>query len=96
MAEGDQNKSLKEDGEMVDIMSSEKSLWNKILCMDKEYTEKLSFCAVVDTRFGRFRPLMKLLEISCHGIPWYLCTIAGLMMAYRPEKIEFLMNLLIG
>ncbi|XP_064616641.1 polyisoprenoid diphosphate/phosphate phosphohydrolase PLPP6-like [Liolophura sinensis] len=97
MAEGDKTKScLKEDDEMVDIMYSGKTLWNKILRLDEECTKKLSFCAMLDSSFGRLRPFMKLLEISCHGIPWYLCTIAGLMMAYRPENIEVLMNLLIG
>ncbi|OWF50920.1 phospholipid phosphatase 6-like [Mizuhopecten yessoensis] len=72
------------------------SFLKSIASVDLRLTKKCSICADKDSSVGNLRPLMKALEISCHGIPWLLGTVALLLTLHKAAHIEVLINLLIG
>ncbi|XP_064649453.1 polyisoprenoid diphosphate/phosphate phosphohydrolase PLPP6-like [Lineus longissimus] len=66
----------------------------RFIDFDVSITSDLAICATKDSSYGALRPVMKLLEISCHGIPWLSVT-AFLM--YKTSDVhchEILVNLL--
>ena len=72
------------------------SFMKTVLTIDDELTQHCGLCADAKAPLGNLRPLMKALEISCHGIPWILGTIGVLVTTHIPEHFEFAVNLLIG
>jgi hypothetical protein len=73
--------------------SSGNNILEGLLQWDEEYTSK---CAVFADKNSTFRPVMKLLEISCHGIPWLLATIVLILSVHQAHHIELLVNLFYG
>ncbi|XP_008253460.1 polyisoprenoid diphosphate/phosphate phosphohydrolase PLPP6 [Oryctolagus cuniculus] len=65
-----------------------------LLAIDLWLSKKLGVCAEESSSWGSVRPLMKLLEISGHGIPWLLGTLYCLSRSDSPAGREVLMNLL--
>uniref|UniRef100_A0A8C6R4U3 Polyisoprenoid diphosphate/phosphate phosphohydrolase PLPP6 n=1 Tax=Nannospalax galili TaxID=1026970 RepID=A0A8C6R4U3_NANGA len=67
-----------------------------LLAIDLWLSKKLGVCAGESSSWGSARPLMKLLEISGHGIPWLLGTLYCLSRSDSWAGREVLMNLLFG
>lgn len=65
-----------------------------LLAIDLWLSKKLGVCAGESSSWGNVRPLMKLLEISGHGIPWLLGTVYCLSRSDSWAGREVLMNLL--
>lgn len=65
-----------------------------LLAIDLWLSKKLGVCAGESSAWGSVRPLMKLLEISGHGIPWLLGTLYCLLRSDSWAGREVLMNLL--
>ncbi|XP_040844833.1 phospholipid phosphatase 6 [Ochotona curzoniae] len=65
-----------------------------LLAIDLWLSKKLGVCAGESSTWGSVRPLMKLLEISGHGIPWLLGTLYCLTRSDSQAGREVLMNLL--
>ncbi|ESO98726.1 hypothetical protein LOTGIDRAFT_84823, partial [Lottia gigantea] len=61
--------------------------------LDVEYTKAWGVCAAKESKFGRLRPLMKLLEISCHGVPWLVANVIFFLCVHREQDVELLVNL---
>lgn len=78
------------------LIKSVDSFLRSIASFDLRLTRKCSICADTDSSFGNLRPLMKAMEISCHGIPWIVGTILMLLTVHKADHIEILVNLLIG
>lgn len=72
------------------------SFMKTVTTLDDELTHHCGLCADANRPLGNLRPLMKALEISCHGIPWIFGTIAVLVTTHIPEHFEIAVNLLIG
>ena len=70
-----------------------KNYLERLLQWDEIFTSKCAVCADKDSTF---RPVMKLLEISCHGIPWLLATIVLILSVHQAHHIELLVNLFYG
>lgn len=64
-----------------------------LLAIDLWLSKKLGVCAGESSSWGSMRPLMKLLEISGHGIPWLLGTLYCLSRSDSWAGREVLMNL---
>ncbi|XP_041370611.1 phospholipid phosphatase 6-like [Gigantopelta aegis] len=69
------------------------SFLTRLFKLDERLSQDFSLCATPDSRLGYLRPLMKLLEISCHGIPWLLGTVIIFVCVHKPEDVEILVNL---
>jgi len=67
-----------------------------LLSWDKRVSERMAVCSSEKSTLGHLRPLMRALEYSCHGVPWLVCTIAGIVAAHNIELQVKLMNLLLG
>nr|XP_004673366.3 phospholipid phosphatase 6 [Jaculus jaculus] len=65
-----------------------------LLAIDLWLSKKLGVCAGESSSWGSARPLMKLLEISGHGVPWLLGTLYCLSRSDSWAGREVLMNLL--
>lgn len=65
-----------------------------LLAIDLWLSKKLGVCAGESSTWGSVRPLMKLLEISGHGIPWLLGTLYCLLRSDSWAGREVLMNLI--
>uniref|UniRef100_A0A8P0S7Z5 Polyisoprenoid diphosphate/phosphate phosphohydrolase PLPP6 n=2 Tax=Canis lupus familiaris TaxID=9615 RepID=A0A8P0S7Z5_CANLF len=65
-----------------------------LLAIDLWLSKKLGVCAGERSSWGSARPLMKLLEISGHGIPWLLGTLYCLLRSDSWAGREVLTNLL--
>lgn len=87
----------------TDGMQQEKSteengnpFWVAIQEWDEKYTAMCAVCANKDSRLRLLRPLMKLIEISCHGIPWLFGTTLMLLSVHQAFHVEILVNLFYG
>ncbi|XP_063056503.1 polyisoprenoid diphosphate/phosphate phosphohydrolase PLPP6 [Engraulis encrasicolus] len=69
---------------------------SSLLAMDLWLSKRMGVCACEDSSWGSMRPLMKLIEISGHGIPW----LAGAAYClYKSDSIagqEVMLNLLMA
>lgn len=70
--------------------------FSSLLAIDLWLSKRLGVCACEDSSWGSVRPLMKLIEISGHGIPW----LAGAAYClYKSDSVagqEVMLNLLMG
>ncbi|KAL4219473.1 lipid phosphatase [Mactra antiquata] len=64
-----------------------------LLQLDEEYTCR---CAVFADKKSKLRPFMKLIEISCHGIPWLFGTLVMILSVHQALHVELLINLFYG
>jgi len=70
--------------------------FSSLLAIDLWLSKRLGVCACEDSSWGSVRPLMKLIEISGHGIAW----LAGAAYClYKSDSVagqEVMLNLLMG
>ncbi|KAJ8300441.1 hypothetical protein KUTeg_021960 [Tegillarca granosa] len=78
------------------IIKSAESFVKSLAMFDLNITKTCSLCANQRSPLANLRPLMKLLEISCHGVPWILGTVLLLVSLHKENHIEILVNLFIG
>ena len=64
--------------------------------MEIEVTRRMAVCASAESKYGSLRPLMKFLELSGHGIPWFSCVLAGVFLTHDIGLHQQLLNLLFG
>ncbi|XP_019386304.1 PREDICTED: dimethylaniline monooxygenase [N-oxide-forming] 5-like isoform X2 [Crocodylus porosus] len=67
-----------------------------LLAIDLWASKRLGVCAREGSAWGSARPLMKVIEVSGHGIPWLLGTAYGLCRSDSSAGREVLLNLLFG
>ncbi|CAB1324192.1 unnamed protein product [Coregonus sp. 'balchen'] len=66
---------------------------SSLLAIDLWLSKRLGVCACEDSSWGSIRPLMKLIEISGHGIPWLVWTAYCLYKADSAAGQEIMLNL---
>ncbi|XP_046567478.1 phospholipid phosphatase 6-like [Haliotis rubra] len=76
--------------------NSTKSPWEMILKYDRQCTKAFGLCATQNSALGQLRPLMKVLEISCHGVPWLIGTVIWFVCVHKPEDVELSVNLFLA
>ncbi len=69
---------------------------SSLLAIDLWLSKRLGVCACEDASWGSMRPLMKLVEISGHGIPWLAGTAYCLYKSDSAAGQEVMLNLLMG
>jgi len=74
-----------------EIPSSLKKLLDLDVKLSKEFVELVNKKYPIET----YRAHLKSLEISCHGIPWLVLTIAGLYLTNNSIFINLLLGLII-
>merc|ERR1712168_1009987 len=69
-----------------------------LLEWDVYFTNKCGICAMSNSRWGFLRPLMKYLEYSCHGVPWFIVVISAICLhSYLNEdELELSVNLFLA
>uniref|UniRef100_A0A8C9NR53 Polyisoprenoid diphosphate/phosphate phosphohydrolase PLPP6 n=1 Tax=Serinus canaria TaxID=9135 RepID=A0A8C9NR53_SERCA len=67
---------------------------SSLLAIDLWASKRLGVCAGEGSAWGSARPLMKVIEVSGHGIPWLLGTFYGLCHSDSSAAREVLLNLL--
>ena len=73
-----------------------RSLAGSIIDIDDILTKRLAICASCDSTFGFMRPVMMLLELSCHGVPWILGSVVAVFVSHQIKTQEKFINLLMG
>lgn len=69
---------------------------SSLLAIDLWMSKRLGVCVSEDSSCGSIRPLMKLIEVSGHGIPWLAGTVYCLYKSDTLAGQEVMLNLLIG
>lgn len=69
---------------------------SSLLAIDLWLSKRLGVCACEDSSWGTFRPLMKLIEISGHGIPWLAGAAYCLYKSDSAAGQEVMLNLFLG
>ncbi|XP_053101624.1 polyisoprenoid diphosphate/phosphate phosphohydrolase PLPP6 isoform X2 [Hemicordylus capensis] len=68
--------------------------FRSLLAIDLWASKQLGVCAGENSSWGSARPLMKVIEVSGHGIPWLAGTLYGLCRSGSSAGREVLLNLL--
>uniref|UniRef100_A0A452I6F4 Polyisoprenoid diphosphate/phosphate phosphohydrolase PLPP6 n=1 Tax=Gopherus agassizii TaxID=38772 RepID=A0A452I6F4_9SAUR len=68
--------------------------FRSLLAADLRFSRQLGVCAGERSAWGSARPLLRLLEVSGHGVPWLAGTLYGLGRSESPAGREVLLNLL--
>jgi len=82
------------DNSVRNSASDGTSVLGGIVEWDKAVSRRLSLCSSADSPWGHLRPFMRLLEYSCHGVPWFVGVAALLLMSHQVEMQQKLLNLL--
>ncbi|XP_062857362.1 polyisoprenoid diphosphate/phosphate phosphohydrolase PLPP6 [Trichomycterus rosablanca] len=69
---------------------------SSLLAVDLWLSKRLGVCACEDSSWGSARPLMKLVEISGHGIPWLVGAAYCLYKSDSAAGQEVMLNLLMA
>lgn len=69
---------------------------SSLLAVDLWASKRLGVCAGEASAWGSARPLLKVVEVSGHGIPWLLGTFYGLCQSDSSAAREVLLNLFFG
>ncbi|KAK2143590.1 hypothetical protein LSH36_829g00107 [Paralvinella palmiformis] len=75
------------------LVTNKENWFDRLLDVDLDLTDRFAICASRDDELGYLRPFFKVLEISCHGIPWLIGTVIAILLTHRPWLHEALMNL---
>ncbi|XP_072130332.1 polyisoprenoid diphosphate/phosphate phosphohydrolase PLPP6 [Mobula birostris] len=67
-----------------------------LLAVDLWLSKRLGVCATEDSPWGSARPIMKLIEVTGHGIPWIAGTLYCLWKSDSAAGQEVLLNLLLA
>ncbi|RUS83072.1 hypothetical protein EGW08_009158 [Elysia chlorotica] len=70
------------------------TLMDSVISLDQQLTARMAVCATKESQLGHLRPLMKMLEISCHGVPWILGSLLLFAFSYKPIDVTVSVNLL--
>ncbi|XP_055498262.1 polyisoprenoid diphosphate/phosphate phosphohydrolase PLPP6 [Leucoraja erinacea] len=95
-APGLRRDSASEDGRMKLNPSLLGIALRSLLAVDLWLSKRLGVCATDDSPWGSARPIMKLIEVSGHGIPWLAGTVYCLVKSDSPAGQEVLLNLLLA
>ncbi|KAF5280557.1 hypothetical protein FQR65_LT00308 [Abscondita terminalis] len=68
----------------------------QILELDKHYTQKFVLWANQFLPFRSLKIHYKVLEISCHGIPWFACWMAFMWIYTNDSIVQMQINMLLG
>lgn len=73
-------------------------LFQQLLCLDRDLAMICSVSSDENASLANLRPLLKLLEISGHGIPWLVGVFLVMYTAdgKHPESFEVAFNILFG
>ncbi|KAG7263349.1 hypothetical protein CRUP_027931 [Coryphaenoides rupestris] len=66
---------------------------SSLLAVDLWLSKRLGVCACEDSSWGSIRPLMKLLEVSGHGVPWLAGTAYCVYKSDSSAGQEVMLNL---
>ncbi|KAK5614784.1 Phospholipid phosphatase 6 [Crenichthys baileyi] len=69
---------------------------SSLLAIDLWLSKRLSVCACEDSSWGSVRPVMKLIEVSGHGIPWLAGAAYSLYKSDTAAGQEVMLNLLMA
>lgn len=69
---------------------------NSLLAIDICLSKRMGVCARSSSTWSSARPIVKLIGITGHGIPWIGGTVFCLTKSYTPAGQEVLLNLLLG
>ncbi|XP_019752656.1 polyisoprenoid diphosphate/phosphate phosphohydrolase PLPP6 [Hippocampus comes] len=69
---------------------------SSLLAIDLWLSKSIGVCAREDSSWGSARPLMKLIEVTGHGIPWLAGTAYCLYKSDTAAGQEVMLNLLMG
>lgn len=69
---------------------------SSLLAVDLWLSKRLGVCAYEEASWGSARPLMKLVEISGHGIPWLIGAAYCMYKSDSAAGQEVMLNLLMG
>ena len=67
-----------------------------LLAIDLWLSKRLGVCTCEDSLLGSMRPLVKLVEVSGHGVPWLMSAAYGLVHSDSAADLETMLNLLMG
>ncbi|XP_066533510.1 polyisoprenoid diphosphate/phosphate phosphohydrolase PLPP6 [Hoplias malabaricus] len=70
--------------------------FSSLLAVDLWLSKRLGVCACEDSSWGSVRPIMKLVEVSGHGIPWLLGAAYCLYKSDSAAGQEVMLNLLMA
>ncbi|XP_077464245.1 polyisoprenoid diphosphate/phosphate phosphohydrolase PLPP6 [Stigmatopora argus] len=87
--------TLEEDGIRLNPSLLRVAL-SSLLAIDLWLSKTLGVCAREDSSWGSARPLMKIIEVSGHGIPWLAGTAYSLYKSDSAAGQEVMLNLLMG
>ncbi|XP_033124260.1 phospholipid phosphatase 6-like isoform X1 [Anneissia japonica] len=71
-------------------------LFSQFILLDQRWTNKWALCASDKSRYGVFRPIMKLLEISGHGVPWISIPLLLFVVSTDDYVLQMVTNLLLA
>jgi len=66
---------------------------DRLVEWDKSLSRRLALCSSAESPLAHLRPYMRLLEYSCHGVPWFVGVAALLLMSHQFEMQQLLLNL---
>ena len=90
----EKSSGIKENSKPV-TRSSDRNT-SRVVAFDEWLSRKLAVCSTADSKFGQLRPLMRLLEYSCHGVPWLVGIVAAILASHQVELQEKLLNIFLG
>ncbi|CAL8343904.1 unnamed protein product [Merluccius merluccius] len=64
-----------------------------LLAVDLWLSKKLGVCACEDSSWGGIRPLVRLVEVSGHEVPWFIGTLYSLLRGETTGEREIMFNL---
>ena len=73
-----------------------RSFMHSIIDIDHRLTGRLAICANSNSTYGFLRPVMMLLELSAHGVPWIVGSVLAIFIAHQTNTQQKLLNLLMG
>jgi len=79
---------------IVNGMVYDKDNWfDCLIAWDVDVTSQLALCRSPTAPFGQFRPIMKLLELSGHGVPWFTWVVVMILSCQDVILLELMTNL---
>ena len=82
---------------IVNGMVYDKNNWfDCLIAWDVDITSQLALCRSPSAPFGQFRPIMKLLELSGHGVPWFTWVVVMILSCNDVLLLEVMTNLFMG
>ncbi|XP_046882995.1 phospholipid phosphatase 6-like [Hypomesus transpacificus] len=66
------------------------------LAIDLWLSKRLGVCACEDSSWGSIRPLVRLVELSGHAIPWFIGTMYCLLRSETVTEQEMMLNLVLA